>query len=112
DQHAGWRIGVQPDRHICHTSDFGREIPSFFILEIRLVLGNPSRTAAPSRPPIVQPVSSNVLKIKDRVQSLYVPDLELSVVGVGLDSGVGSNSGSGLGSTPSFDRMTARSIRF
>ena len=94
---------------------FGREIPSFFILEIRVVLGNPSRAAAPSGPPIIQPASSNVSKIKDRVQSLNVPDLESGVVGFrfdGGDSGGGSNSGSGLGSTPSFDRMTARSIRF
>ena len=45
---------------------FAREIPSFFILEIRLVLGNPSRAAAPSGPPIIQPVSSNVRKIRYR----------------------------------------------
>ena len=91
---------------------FGREIPSFFILVIRVVLGNPSRAAAPSGPPTLQPVSSNVSKIKDRMQSLNVPDLELRVVGFGLNCGIGSNSGSGLGSTASFDRMTARSIRF
>jgi hypothetical protein len=57
----------------------GREIPSFFILEMRLVLGNPSRTAAPSGPPITQPVSSNVFKITDRMESLNVPDVQLSV---------------------------------
>jgi hypothetical protein len=34
----------------------GREIPSFFILEMRLVFGDPSRNAAPSGRPISQPV--------------------------------------------------------
>ena len=58
---------------------FGREIPSFFILEMRLVLGNPSRAAAPSGPPISQPVSSRVRKIRDRTQSLNVPDVRLRV---------------------------------
>jgi len=91
---------------------FGREIPSFFILEIRLVLGNPSRAAAPSGPPIIQPVSSKVRKIRERIQSRSVPDLQLKVAGFMLDTDVESNCGSGLGSTPSFDRMTARSIRF
>src|SRR5215471_3228038 len=91
---------------------FGREMPSLFILEIRVVLGIPSRVAAPSGPPIIQPVSSNVRKISDRVQSLNVPDLELRVVGFALNGGVGLNSGSGLESTSSCDRMTARSIRF
>jgi len=57
----------------------GLEIPSFFILEMRLVLGNPSRAAAPSGPPITQPVSSNVSKIMDRMESLNVPDGQLSV---------------------------------
>src|SRR5215470_10274293 len=55
----------------------GREIPSFFILEIRLVLGNPSRAEAPSGPPISQPVSSNVRKIRDRRESLNIPDGQL-----------------------------------
>src|SRR5215813_1395256 len=90
----------------------GREIPSLFILVIKVVLGNPSRAAAPYGPPIVQSVASNVFKIKDRMQSLNVPDLDSRVAGSRLNSGVGSNSGTGLGSTPSFDRMTARSIRF
>ena len=58
----------------------GREIPSFFILEMRLVLGNPSRAAAPSWPPITQAVFSNVCKIRDRVQSLNVPDAQVGVV--------------------------------
>src|SRR5262245_43335725 len=87
-------------------------MPSFFILEIRVVLGNPSRAAAPSGPPIIQLVSSNVCKIKDRVRSLNVPDPDSRTVGFGLDAGFGFNGGNGLGSTPSFDRMTARSIKF
>lgn len=90
----------------------GREIPSLFILEIRVVLGSPNRTAAPSGPPIIQPVSSNDRKIKDLVQSLNVPDPELRVFAGVLNRGVVSNRGSGLGSTSLFDRMTARSIRF
>jgi hypothetical protein len=57
----------------------GREIPSFFILEMRLVLGNPSRAAAPSGPPISQPVSSRVRKIRVRTESLNVPDVKLKV---------------------------------
>ena len=58
---------------------FGLEIPSFFILESRLVLGNPSRAAAPSGPPTIQPVSSNVRKITDRMESLNVCDVQFSV---------------------------------
>jgi len=42
------------------------------------------------------------------MQSQNVPDLELRVFDFGLDSDVGSNSGSGLGRTPSFDRMMPR----
>jgi hypothetical protein len=71
----------------------GREIPSFFILEMRLVLGNPSRAAAPSGPPITQPVSSNARKIRDRVQSLNVPDVGLGVVAFWGDTGVRANTG-------------------
>jgi hypothetical protein len=74
-----------------------REIPSFFILEMRLVLGNPSRAAAPSGPPITQPVSTNVRKIRDRVQSLNVPDVGLGVFAFWDDTGVGAHTG-GLGS--------------
>src|SRR5580698_3272882 len=92
---------------------FGREIPSFFILETRLVLGSPSRTAAPSGPPITQPVSSKVREIRDRAQSLRVPDRELGVVAFCGRTGVSGNTeGSGSVSTALFDRMTARSIRF
>jgi len=64
---------------------FGREIPSFLILVMRVVLGNPRRAAAPSGPPIIQSVSSSVSKIKDRMQSMNVPDLELRVVGSELN---------------------------
>ena len=91
---------------------FGREIPSFFILETRLVLGNPSRAAAPLGPPISQSVSSNVRKTRDRMKSLNVPDVQLRVAVFCGHAGVRSNTSSGLGSTPSFDRMTARSIKF
>ena len=92
----------------------GREIPSFFILVMRLVLGNPSLAAAPSDPPpITQPVSSNVRKIRDRVQSLKVADVGLWAIAFWAGTVVRANDGrSGLRSTPSFDRMTARSIRF
>src|SRR5262249_13374149 len=91
---------------------FGREIPSFFILERRLVLGNPSRAAAPSGPPTIHPVSSNVRRIRDRMESLNVPDVQLGVALFCGHAGVRSNLRSELGSTPSFDRMTARSIKF
>src|SRR5215831_8938095 len=92
---------------------FGREMPSLFILEIRVVLGIPSRVAAPSGPPIIQPVSSNVRKISDRVQSLNVPTVGHGRVGFKRELGAGANTGGiGLGSTPSSDRITARSIRF
>src|SRR5262249_21620547 len=92
---------------------FGREIPSFFILEMRLVLGSPSRTAAPSGPPITHLVASNVRKIIKRVQSLNVTDEELWVVAFRGSPGAPANVGGiGLGSTSSFDRMTALSMRF
>src|SRR5215475_14658938 len=85
---------------------FGLEIPSFFILEIRVVLGNPNRIAAPSGPPIIHAASSNARKIRDLVQSLKVDDLELMSAGFVFNGGVESKRGRGLGSTSSFDRMT------
>src|SRR5215475_6909200 len=91
---------------------FGREIPSFFILERILVLGNPNLAAAPSGPPTIHPVSSNVRKIRDRMASLNVCDVQHGVAVLCGHVGVRSKPCSELGSTPSFDRMTARSIKF
>src|SRR6516225_4612625 len=81
---------------------------------MRLVLGSPSLAAAPSGPPMTQRVSSNVRKISDRVESLNVATVGLGgSVGFRGTAGVRANVGGiGLVSTPSFDRMTARSIRF
>ena len=47
----------------------GREIPSFFILAIKVVRFSPSRAAAPPDPPITQPASRNACKIRRRVES-------------------------------------------
>jgi hypothetical protein len=95
-----------------------REIPSFFILATRVVRFSPSRAAAPPDPPITQPVSRNACKIRARVESLNV--LREGVIASGFlsDTRRGfvtaflSDVGSGFGSTPFFDRMTARSIKF
>src|SRR5262249_7800548 len=57
--------------------------------------------------------SSNVRRITDRVQLLNVPTVGLGGIAFGGETGVRGNTGGiGLGSTPSFARMTARSIRF
>src|SRR5260370_5171147 len=96
----------------------GREIPSFFILAIKVVRFSPSRSAAPPNPPITQPASRNACKISARVESLNVPCEGVTVSGFLSDAGRGlvtaflSDVGSGFGSTPLFDRMTARSIKF
>jgi hypothetical protein len=90
----------------------GREIPSFFILEIRLVLGTPNRVAAPWGPPITQSVSLRVARISYRVLLLSVADVELGIVDFCGHLGVRSSTGRGLGSTPSSDWITALSTKF
>jgi hypothetical protein len=52
----------------------GREIPSFFIMAIKVVRFSPSRSAAPPDPPITQPASRNACKIRRRAESA-VPTL-------------------------------------
>jgi hypothetical protein len=47
----------------------GREIPSFFILAIKVVRFRLSRAPAPPGPPITQPASRNACKIRRRVES-------------------------------------------
>ena len=84
----------------------GREIPSFFILAISVVLFSPSRAAAPPDPPITQPVSCNARRIKARWESPNV-----------LGGGTGafesfSDTANGFASTPLSERITARSTRF
>ncbi len=82
----------------------GREIASFFILAIKVVRASPSRVAAPRGPPITQPVSRNACMISARVESLNIFCEGVTVTGF--------LCGKGLGNTPLFDRITARSIRF
>jgi len=82
----------------------GREIPNFLILAIRVVRFSPRRVAAPLGPPTTQPVAFNACKINARVESVNVCSEGVTATGF--------LSGKGLGSTPSFDRITARSIRF
>ena len=83
----------------------GREIPNFLILAIRVVRFSPRRVAAPLGPPTTQPVAFNACKINARVESV-------NVCSEGFLTATGFLSGKGLGSTPLFDRITARSIRF
>jgi len=85
----------------------GRKIPSFCILWISVVRFNPSLAAAPFGPPITQPTASSVCRIRARSESR-------SVVAPGDLAARCSVSamGRGFGSTPSLERITARSIRF
>src|SRR5258708_38882243 len=71
----------------------GRKIPSFCILQIRVVRFNPSLAAAPFAPPITQPAASSVFKIRARSESLRV-------VTVGGMTHSDAAVGKGLGSTP------------
>src|SRR6202008_1052529 len=95
-----------------------RRIPSFFILATKVVRFSPSRAAAPPDPPITQPASRNACKIRARVESSNVRREGVIARGFLSDTGRGfltaflSDVGSGFGSTPFFDRMTARSIKF
>src|SRR5216683_239097 len=129
---GGWSVGGCHSVVGCHDCSLfrfslsgymlslrtGRETPSFFILAIKVVRFSPSRAAAPPDPPITQPASRNACKIRARVESLNVPGEEVTVSGFLSDTGRGfvtaflSDVGSGFGSTPLFDRMTARSIKF
>src|SRR4029077_19199081 len=59
----------------------GREIPSFFILAIKVVRFSPSRPAAPPDPPITQPASRNACKMRARVESLNLPCEGVTVSG-------------------------------
>jgi hypothetical protein len=83
-----------------------RKIPRLFILESNVVRLSPSLAAAPWGPPISPPAARNVCKIRATSCSRNVPCGATRVIDVLCDGG------RGLGSTPSSDRMTARSIRF
>ena len=84
----------------------GRDIPSFFILDIKVVRFSPSRTAAPPGPPTTHPAACKVCNISARWESVNVLRVELigSVSLFDMDSG--------FGSSPLFDWITARSIKF
>ena len=84
----------------------GREIPSLFILAIKVVRFSPNRAAAPTGPPTIQPAACNVCNIKACSVSLSV-----DCVGVTI-TGFSSDVGKGFGSTPLSERITARSIKF
>jgi len=82
----------------------GRRIPSFCILLISVVRLKPSLAAAPAAPPTTQPTASNVRRISSRSASLnVVGGPKLACLDVARK---------GFRSTPSFERITARSIRF
>src|SRR5690242_18842273 len=51
----------------------GRDIPSFFILEIKVVRFSPRRAAAPRSPPTIQPDASNARRITARCDSQKLP---------------------------------------
>jgi len=72
----------------------------------KVVRFSPSRTAAPWGPPTTQRVARNACKIKARWESKYV------LGAGGTVTGFVSDSGKGFPSTPSSDRITARSIKF
>src|SRR5260370_11321038 len=95
----------------------GREIPSFFILAINVVRFSPSRAAAPSGPPIIHPAACKACAIRARVEPSNVPCEGVTVTGFLSDTERGliatflSDFGRGFGSTPLFDRITARSVQ-
>ena len=69
------------------------------------------------RSPILHPVASNVWSISARSESRSVfgkaGSGSLCVVSVGVEGAIAATClGNGFGSTPSWDRMTARSTRF
>src|SRR5258708_27026978 len=72
----------------------GRKIPSFRILQIRVVRFKPSLVAAPFGPPITQPAPSSVCRIRARSDSLRV------VAVGGMTTPCDAAVGKGLGSTP------------
>jgi hypothetical protein len=98
----------------------GLEIPSFFILVMRLVRLRPSRAAAPRGPPTTQPVARKACRIRSRWESQNVPGVGVGATRAGVSatgagvSATGRASGlrKGFGSTPLSARITARSIRF
>src|SRR5216683_2336274 len=97
-----------PGSRVISLPRTGREIPSFFILAINVVRLSPSRAAAPSGPPIIQPAACSVLRIRARVESLNVSCVGLIVSVTGFLSDIAK----GFRSTPLLERITARSIRF
>ena len=84
----------------------GREIPCFFIRAIKVVRFIPNIAAAPYGPPTIHPAASSALKIRMRSDSF-------SVVLGGNERGNGVRAGRRkLGSEPSSERITARSMTF
>ena len=100
------------------TRPTGREIPSFFILAIKVVRFSPNRAAAPLGPPIIHRAACKTRKIRARVEPSNVPCEGVTVTGFLSDAETGlvaaflSEFGSGFGSIPLFERITARSIKF
>ena len=86
---------------------------NLFILASRVVRFSPSFHAAPRGPPTIQPACSSVSKIKERSESSKV--IAAGKVRVRCRLGIMSSVGlfrSGFGSTPSRERITARSTKF
>src|SRR5260370_9124548 len=89
----------------------GREIPSFFILAIKVVRFSPNRAAAPLGPPIIHRAACKARKIRARVEPSNVPcegvtvPRFLSDAETGLVAAFFSDFGSGFESVPVFDRM-------
>src|SRR5262249_11530596 len=109
--------GDSGSSHLYRCAATGREIPSFFILEIKVVRFNPSRAAAPLGPPTIQSAARNACSIQARWESLNVPSrtevsaTRVEFVGFAL-AGFASSVGKGFGSTPFSERITALSTKF
>src|SRR5580692_6888910 len=100
------RVGESARVASFRFSSEGRRIPCFFILAISVVRFIPNRAAAPYGPPTSHPVASNAPRIKRRSDSL-------SVLLVGNATTESTRVGRRrLGSKPSLESITARSITF
>src|SRR6266404_6294647 len=89
-----------------------REMPSFCILEFKVVRGSPSRAAAPLDPPTIQFVSASAWMMCSRSASFRVRGLEgsFSLAAPGVISGSDGSANDSRRTLPG-EKMTARSIR-
>ena len=78
----------------------GLEMPSFFIFEVKVVRFSPSLAAAPSGPPMTQPVARSTCRMRTRWQSTNILPARVSDAGCLAAMARGFEvAGRGLGST-------------